>query len=558
MKPALAVASPIALSLCLVACVGSAPTLVGGEDSGADTSVADGSHPKQGDSGADAKKTSDSGSDALVHPDVFVGHDAGQEQDATPDSGGGTDAANSCTTAPTTDYYVNAATGVDTNSGGGTACAFKTISAALTASAGASGDNSKIHVAAGTYGAGETFPIVVNHGRSLLGAGAGTTSLQGSSAASVGAGDAGSFLQTGAYFVTMEAGDVIGGTTDFGATTISGITLLPAAAVTSPTANYLGLTCVVGNGPNTGTSPPLPPANLILTDLTVGPNFDTGVIIGSEPTLKTACNAVVTGSTFTGDNNGLVNGACGTTNPVSSWPSAAVGTKAAGSNNNTFTDCKIDVFGEGCGSALSVYGNNFSSGYRGIVLISGAQYFEIIDNTFGGSGTTTSTYPMGVGVQTSGSVTLSKLNGNTFSYIAESSGADTATSGTTGFAVVLANVLQAQGNIIHDNDNGVYVEAAPPSTFDFSSDSSASNANQIYCNSKLPSASGVGFDLTLAYAGGSELNFAGNVWDHSTPSTSASLTTSTNGTDVVTGTSGGAVLSGSTTLSTACATARVH
>ena len=162
------------------------------------------------------------------------------------------DAPDPCASAPTTTFYVNGATGNDTNKGSGAACAFKTISAALTASATAA--NSTIDIAAGAYGAGETFPLVVNHGRSLVGAGATTTTIQGSSATYNTSGTA-SFLDTGTHFVTILAGDVIGGTNSLGATTISGLAILPPASVTTPTTNYLGIVCIAGNGPNTGSTP---------------------------------------------------------------------------------------------------------------------------------------------------------------------------------------------------------------------------------------------------------------------------------------------------------------
>jgi hypothetical protein len=155
-------------------------------------------------------------------------------------------------------------------------------------------------------------------------------------------------------------------------------------------------------------------------------------------------------------------------------------------------------------------------------------------------------------------VTINKLNANTFTNISQSAGADTAAGQATGFAMIVASVLQAHQNVIHDNDNGVAVGVKPAVSFDFSSDGVAGNANQIYCNSKAGNAATNGYDLLLNYAAGNAANFAGNMWDHATPSTSASLTTSTNGTDVVTGTSAGATLTDGTAISTACSGTRVH
>jgi hypothetical protein len=318
----------------------------------------------------------------------------------------------------------------------------------------------------------------------------------------------------------------------------------------------MGIACIVGNAPNTGASPPLPAPNLFVQHVVVGPYFDYGVVIGSSPSHMTACNVLMTQSTVTTCNVGVETGACGTTNPVLSWPSAQIG-EGVGSDQNAFSGSVIDIFGGGCGSAQSINLNDFASGYRGIVIVSQpAQYFEILGNTFSGGGTS---FPMGFGVQTSANTVISKLNGNTFTNIAETAAADTAAGGTTGFALSVASVLQAHGNLIHDNDNGVQIIAAPSATFDFSSDTSSSSANSIYCNSKPPGSSGVGYDIELTYAGGNPANFTGNKLDHGVPTTGTSLTASPNGTDLVTGPSGGASLTGSTAVGvSSCASGRVQ
>lgn len=543
------------------------------------------------DTGAQDATTQDSGSQDTGGPDVT--QDATGQADGQPSEGSTADApadqaavdANPCLSLPTTDFYVDATNGNDANSGSGPGCALKTITAALTASAGTAFDNATIHLAAGTYSSGETFPLVVNHGRSLVGAGAGATTIQGSST-SYNTTGTGSFLDTGTHYLTVLAGDFMGGatttdggvaeggstdggsseggasdggTTDYGKTTLSGFTLLPApgdGGAASPITGAMGLACIRGNAPNAGSTTPIPDPNLSIQNVTVGPNFDFGVAIGYSPTQSSGCNAFVTGSTFTGDNLGLETGTCGTANPVQSWPSAQIGTGLP-ADANKFSNCTLDMLGGGCGSAQSISGNEFQSGYRGIVIISGAaQYFEILANTFDGS---SGTLKMGIGLQTNATGKISKLISNTFTNIAESSGADTAVGGTTGFAMMVGSVLQAHNNAIHDNDNGVSIGVAPGASFDFSSDGIAGGGNQIYCNSKLPGGSANGYDLLLNYSAGSVANFAGNVWDNATPSTSTSLTTSTNGTDAVTGTSNGATLTGGTSIgSAACASGRVH
>lgn len=548
----------------------------GVEDAGAESSAQDHSVPDTGavESGDDASMESaatETGSDgtamdsstndvvtADTHTADVVTADAPDATDATETS---TDApadqnvsdGNPCATGPTTDFYVDALNGRDTNNGAAPSCAFQTITAALTASSGTAFSNATIHLAPGTYGAGETFPLVLNHGRSLVGAAPGSTKIQGSSA-NYNTSGTGSFLDTGTHYLTILAGDVM--STAYGLSTISGVSILPSSTISTPTTGYMGIACIAGNAPNTGAAPPIPPPNLFLQRVVVGPNFDYGVAIGSSPSHTTACNLFITQSTVTTCNVGLETGACGTTNPVLSWPSAQIG-DGVGSDMNGFVNSVIDVFGGGCGSAVSINGNDFSSGYRGIVIISQpAQYFEIIGNQFNGQSTT---YPMSIGLQTNASAVISKLNGNTFTNIAESAAADTAVGGTTGFAVAVYSVLQAHSNLIHDNDNGVLLGTAPPTTFDFSSDTSSTNANAIYCNSKIPGASGVGYDLVLTYANGSPVNFAGDKWDHASPTTGTSTTTSPNGTDVVTGNSAGASLTGSTAQGTSsCASGRVQ
>ncbi|HEX4513293.1 MAG TPA: DUF1565 domain-containing protein [Polyangiaceae bacterium] len=491
-----------------------------------------------------SQDTTDGGTDAAN--DVEVKPDTGV--DASTDTG--VDA--SCA-APTTTFYVDATNGSDTNNGGGATCAFKTITAALTASE--THYNATIDVAAGTYAAGETFPLVVDHGRSLVGAGAGTTKIQGATTATYNTTNTGSLLDTGTHFVTMLAGDVMGGANSLGATTISGLTVLPPSTVTTPTANYLGIVCIAGNGPNTGATLPLPAPNLILKTLTVGPNFDTGVAVGSSPTTQTACNVAITTSTFSAANAGVITGACGTTNPALSWPSSQIG-DGQPADANTFEGTVIGVFGGGCGSVQSFDVNKFTSGYRGIVLVSQAsQYFEILGNTFDG----TAAPNMGIGINTNASAVINKLNDNVFTNISESTAADTAVSATTGYAIALGagNVLQAQRNAIHDNDNGLLIAGAPSQNFDFSSDGTLVNRNQFYCNSKVTT--GNGYDVILDYGSNSAANFAGNAWDHAPPSTSVSTTTSTNATDIVTGTSGGATTTNyQAAITTACATGRSH
>jgi hypothetical protein len=513
-----------------------------------DGGAGDGSATPDGGSGLDTSPAGDTSladtSAADATADSVSPVDSSANDSSTLDAGGDTSPVDPCTTAPTSAVYVNGSTGSDSaNNGGAPTCAFKTITAAIAAAPA----NATIHVAAGTYAAGETFPLVLANGRSLVGAGASTTTIQGSSAQYT-TSSTNSFFETSTkYFVTILAGDAPG---DGGVApiTVSGFTVLPTATVTSlPPQNsgssYVGLACIQGNGPTIPATPPLPAPNLILQGMTFGPNFDTGVALGAQPTQETGCNALVKASTFTGSNTGLATGVCGVTNAAGSWPSAQIGDGTA-VNENTFSACGIDVFVNGCGGVQSLNMNKFDSGYRGIVAITPpAQYIEILNNVFTGGSTS---FPMGYGIQTNTATQINKLNGNKFTNITESSAADTYTGETTGYAVMVAQVLQAHTNFIVGNDNGLVLQASPVAGFNFSSDGVATQANQIYCNSKSQSSATFGYDVTLKYANGTAANLAGNVYDHATPSTGTSLTASANGTDVVTGTSAGATLTGST------------
>ena len=484
--------------------------------------------------------------------------EAGSGSDAATDAATDTsvvDSPTGCSSAPTTDFYVDQAKGADTNSGGGTACALKTITAALAASA--NHYNATIHLAAGSYGAGETFPVVVDQGRSLVGAGAATTSITGSSGEFNTKSTGSRFDERDAadskYFISILAGDLIGGPNNLGATTLSGFTLVPASTVTTATKNYYAIACISGNGPNTGTTPPLPAASLVVKGLTVGPNFDVGISVGSSPTNAVACNASIITSTFLAANVGVDTGACGAVNPSTSWPSAQVGDGQA-ADANMFKGTAIGIFGEGCGSVQSYAGNHFVSGYRGIVAVSNtAQYFEVTSNTFDGA-----TAPnMGMGIQTNAGAVFSKLNDNVFTNIAQSAEADTAAGTTTGYAINFggARILQALRNSIHDNDNGLYLGSAVAVDFDFSGGTNAVvNRNQFFCNSKVAGANG--YDVILGYAGGANTaKFTGNAWDNA-PLTTGTLA-SANGTDVAS--AGGAIdtSSAQAKVLTACAGGRV-
>lgn len=462
-----------------------------------------------------------------------------------------------CTSAPSTDFYVNATTGEDDAGapwGGDPSCPFKTITAALSASE--NHFNSAIHLAAGKYGAGEMFPLIVDRGRSLLGAGAQATIIEGSSGAFE-MQSTGSVLDGTPANITVVAGDALGGPQQLTATQLSGLTLLPDATIKAPTGSYMGLVCTIGNGPAGYSSGPatFPPPNLIVRGVTFGPNFDVGALLGSQPQEGTACNASFLASTFTGCNSGLSASTCGSGgDPRMSWPGARVG-DGTDENANVFSGSRYDIFGNGCGAFLSVDDNRFTSGYVGIVLESpNDQYLEILHNTFDG---TSGPLRMGIGLETGPDTVISALNDNTFTNIAESAAANASANGTTGFAFNASILFQAQRNVIHDNDNGIWLTGSPGS-IDFSSDGNPANANTIYCNSKLPDAGANGYDVRLDYTSGAPLQLEGNIWDHAPPS-SGTTVAAPNGTDLMIGPSAGVVATGGASIGTMkCESGRVQ
>ncbi len=500
-----------------------------------------------GDSPVVPTTTADSGpgvDSSTNNPDTSI-----PPADAAADSG--------CNGAPTTDFFVDALTGSDSNSGAGSVCALKTISAALIKSD--KHYNATIHVAPGKYGPGETFPLTLDQGRSLLGADMSMTTIQGSSAPfntmTTGSvldevdNDAG--VATNHAFVTILAGDVIGGSNKLGATSISNVAVLPNSTVTKATAGYYGIACIAGNGPQTGSDPSkLSAANLVITNTTVGPNFATGLIIGSSPMNSSGCNVSVTTSTFKGNSNGIGTGACGTQNPSVAWPASKIGDGMIG-NANTFSGNDIGIFGAGCGAVQFVAGNKFVSGYRGIVLVSNiAQYFEVTSNTFDGL-----TAPfMGVGLHMGSGAVVSKLNDNTFTNIS-SSPAAIQVAGVAGYAIIQGgyDILQALRNLIHDNDNGLWVQSSMRTTFSFSNGGNINDGSSIYCNS---AGAGVGNDVILTTAQNNTMmdTFKGVHFDHAPPTTQGNA----NGIDLVMGSVNLVTNSTGTPANQKCAPGRVQ
>ena len=440
-----------------------------------------------------------------------------------------------CTALPAnaTDFYVDA-----TSFAGGTgsaACPYKTITAALTAANASTGANKVIHIAAGMYATGETFPLVVRKGISLAGAGASSTTIQGTGALDHSA--AGGALNGAAYNVTILTGD------QTGTTTLSGLTI--TNTLTVATASYLGVFCDQGNAANTISAPPpapLPTATTVLSGVAIGPKYDYGIIAATTTTPASlgGCNLKVVGSAIDGNNNGLWVVGCGAgIGKISVATALGDGTAAGG---NSFTNTKnagggIGVLGYDCVSPLTLDNNTFDGDDNGVVCtnhsgaaggdgtLPQADVYEVRNNVFKNIS--------GTGLEADRGVVIDQLVGNSFTNV--SSGASSATpAAALRFTTTNSQVTKARGNTIVGNDIGIDVEASAfvagtrPS-FDWGS-AADPGKNVFACNSSAH-IGGIGGDFRFEMATGSTVTIplAGNKWDHVPPMQSA---TAADGLDV--------------------------
>ncbi len=461
-----------------------------------------------------------------------------------------------CTALPanSADFYVDAtsfAAGTGTGS-----CPFQTITAALTAANASTAANKTIHVAAGTYDAalGETFPLVLRKGISLAGAGAATTTIKGTGALDHSA--AGGTLNGASYNVTILTGDTTG------TSTISGLTL--TSTLMTPMGGYLGVFCDQGNAANTTSAPPpspLPTPTTVLSSVTIGPNYDYGIIGGTTTTPALAgCNIKVVGSTITGNNNGMWVVGCGAgTGKISVAAALGDGTATGG---NSFVSNKngagggVGVVGWDCVSPLTFDNNVFDGDDNGINVTNHSgpaggdatlpqpDVYEVRNNSFKNL--------TGVGLQADRGVLIDQLLGNTFTNI--STGAGGATNAVAlRFTTTNSQVTKARNNSFIGNDVGVEADVNPfvattRPNFDWGTAADPGN-NVFACNSSAHTG-GMGSDFFFAVATGSTVTIPlqGNKWDHVPPMTSA---TAADGLDLLNLNAvpvdvGGAVLAGVT------------
>ncbi|MCU1277436.1 MAG: hypothetical protein JWM53_982 [bacterium] len=436
--------------------------------------------------------------------------------------------------ANSADFYVDA-----TSFAGGTGnatCPFKTITAALTAANASTAATKIIHIAAGTYAAGETFPLVVRKGISLAGAGASTTTIKGTGV--VDHSTLGGTFNGAAYIVTILTGDATG------TSTFSGLTITDA--LTAPAAGYLGVFCDQGNAASTLTTPPpatLPTPTTVLSGVTVGPNYDYAVAAATTTTpLLAGCNIKIVGSTITGNNNGMWAVGCG--NGVGKISVAAAlgdGTAAGGNtfiNNKNGSGGGVGVLAWDCVSPLTFDNNVFDGGDSAVAVtnhsgtaggdasLTQPNLYEVRNNTF-------KNLTVG-GFDADRGAVIDQLTGNTFTNI--SSGASgTANAIAMRFSTSNSQVIKARNNTFIGNDVGVQAEvnafvAGTRPAFDWGSAADPGN-NTFACNSS-GHAGGTGADFVFSVAAGSTVTIPlrSNKWDHVPPMTSA---TAANGLDLL-------------------------
>jgi hypothetical protein len=441
-----------------------------------------------------------------------------------------------CTALPanSADFYVDATSFAAAT---GTApCPFKTITAALTAANASTAANKVIHIAAGTYTAGETFPLVVRKGISFSGAGASTTIIKGTGALDHSV--AGGSINGTTYNVTILTGD------QTGTSTFSGLTI--TNALTASTAGYLGVFCDQGNAANTQAAAPpnpLPTPTTVLSNVIIGPNYDFGVIAATTtaPASLLGCNIKIVGSTINGNNNGMWIVGCGSgTGKISCAGQIGDGTAAGG---NSFTNNKnagggVGVIGWDCVSPLTFDNNTFDGDDNGVSVTNHSgpgggdatlpqpDVYEVRNNTFKNI--------TGVGFGADRGVVIDQLIGNSFTNISTGS---TGTTNAVGllFSTSNSQVTKARNNSFIGNDIGVEAQASAfvagtRPNFDWGTAADAGN-NTFACNSSGHTG-GVGGDVVISVATGSTvtLPMRGNKWDHAPPNTSA---TASNGLDLL-------------------------
>jgi hypothetical protein len=429
-------------------------------------------------------------------------------------TGGGCDPTSGacvvCTPLPSnaTDFYVDAGGG--SGATGSLACPYPTITQALAAANASSATAKTIHVAAGSYGGGETLPLVLRGAVSLVGAGPSVTSLTG-----VGSHvDANTNLSSSQKYAT-----IVVGTANM-SQRIAGLALHVGVGV----APMYAILCDRGNAPATGgTAVPAP--SLVVDQVQIDGVYQVGIGVTSPLDASApGCSLSLTRSTVRTGTGVSANG-CQSIGPSMTTVAIALGDDTPGAGNQFSAATFGAVLVSNCVNTRIV-GNTFTSSTEAIYL-GGAPpgAIDIEYNTFDGLSQ--------CGIEADGSSVLT-LKGNTFSNIPTGP----ATSSNCNAGLYLngrSQVDSATLNKFFGNAVGVLVAGqgmnlSTRAKMNFGNPTFP-GGNVFSCNSAIGGIGALGFDFWIALntnSDGTPITLVGNKWDHAMPT----MASSQNGTDL--------------------------
>jgi hypothetical protein len=432
---------------------------------------------------------------------------------------------------------------VDATSFGGTgteACPFKTIGAALGALP-SFPQATTLRVAEGVYDAalGESFPIVLRNGVSLLGAGSAKTVLHGQ----------------GRYDHTVEGGQFpsasLSPTILLGhesrTTRLEGVTLRPIADPATVDEDQIGIFCDRGNVTAPGYPATRPEPNTLVHDVVIESGYSIGAVVTDSAQTgypsPSACNIKVTGAQFLGGKHvGLWTLGCGRDNSNERgnyWVSATIGEDGpAGAVRFAGYDRPDGRGASGitmwdCTRSLIVTNATFEDSNIGISAVQhepspGDPYEEVIVE----KSTFQRLNNAGIGLYLA--LTIERLTDNSF---LGNRAPDDAQGNASAIFMQEATVQikNARRNRFLGNDvalQSFYGSASRSSDFGTASDP---GENLFRCNAAKAGTMRLGGDvlflLDTAQSTGLQHSFVGNRWDHAPVTVATSLTA--NGQDLV-------------------------
>jgi hypothetical protein len=491
------------------------------------------------DAGDDARSN-----DATGGNDANGTGDASMEQSAPPDADSSTPDAPEVADAPDADVVVpcNPATSadfyVDPASTG--SCTYHTITLAAAAARASSATLRTIHVAAGTYttASGESFPIDLRGGISLVGAGtaAGTgTLIQGAGLAADGTPPTNAHSNL-SKVPSVSALLLVGDATR--SARIADVALQPPGGTPD------GMEAILCDRGSAG--PVARPPNTLVDGVDIQ-GFEIGVRVTWSSTPMAGCNALILASTVRDGMYGVVadgNGQLDASQNPLQFVSVQIGNGSASGGNSflnlSIRDSSHPNYFNGAGFAACeavnnavVKGNRFAqvsggSGDHGFLAVRNPPYytgpvFDIEGNEFG---------PLGNdGVSLWGNITVDRLVGNSFHDISTPSIAywmGTGLAMTSAFTSPpqMPALKYVRGNAFTRNDVGMVINAQGVNLdsslgYDFGTAMDPGN-NTFRCNTVGANGpDGPGGDILFLWYQQQTppltLSMEGNTWDHSPP-----------------------------------------